>query len=95
MCKAPAQFLRPPKMNKQTNKQKVLKKGYRGLKRWLGGREHRLLFQRTQVGFLTPAWQLTNICDSSFRRSDTFFRLPRVPGTRVAHTYISRQNSYI
>jgi hypothetical protein len=40
-----------------------------GLERWLNVLEHWLFFQRTWLQF--PTWQLTIICNFSFREPDT------------------------
>jgi hypothetical protein len=36
--------------------------------------EHWLLFQRTQVLLSAPTWQLTTVCNSSSRESDTIMQ---------------------
>jgi hypothetical protein len=41
------------------------------LERLLSGKEHGLLFQRTQVQFPPTTWWLIANCKSSFIRSDT------------------------
>lgn len=52
----------------------------------LGGQEHWILIQRTQVLFLAPAWQLMTIIN--FRGSDSFSSSVR---TQVTQAVCSRQ----
>jgi hypothetical protein len=40
------------------------------LERWLRGLK-RLLFQRTQIQFPAPTWQLTTVCNFSSKGSDS------------------------
>lgn len=51
-----------------------------------------VLFHRTHVQFLAPAWRLTTGCNSGSRESNTLFRPPGAPGM-VAHRHTSRQNT--
>jgi len=41
----------------------LLRNGKQGLERWLSGKEHRLLFQRSWVQFPATTWWLTAICN--------------------------------
>jgi hypothetical protein len=66
---------------------------YWELERWLGAKEHRLFFQRTQVQFPTPTWQLTTVisvpgdltpsykysCKQNTQCSRAWWRTPLIP----------------
>jgi hypothetical protein len=62
---------------------------YEGLKGWLSGSEHWMLFQRTQAGFSAHTRWLTITCNSSPRGSNT---PPASESTYLVHRLSCRQN---
>jgi hypothetical protein len=63
-----------------------------GIKKWLNGLEHWLFFQRTQVQFPAPTWQLTTVCFFSSWGPETLIQALHCTEKKVK--YASNQVKY-
>lgn len=65
--------------------------------RWLGGQEHGLLFQRTQVLSLAPIGQFGSMDKSGPRRADVFFwiRGPYMTTSRCTDVHGGKTSIYV
>jgi hypothetical protein len=64
------------------------------LERWLSGKEPRLFFRRIKVWFPASTEQLTTMCNSGCRESDTLFWPLWVSSIHVVHRHTCRQNTH-
>lgn len=65
-----------------------------GLERGLGGSEHQLLLQETQVQFLGPVWMLSTTHNSSSREDSPLLTSPDTRHLNDAHTYKQVKHSH-